>query len=79
MPKYSPNLNDIEHDFSALKRARMICLSIHILIKLFVIIVPNIVLSLFQITIIVLIKIETKIEYNKIKSTRNYFELCLTV
>ena len=47
--------------------------------KLFVIIVPNIVLSLFQITIIVLIKIETKIEYNKIKSTRNYFELCLTV
>jgi putative transposase len=22
-PKYSPNLNDIEHDFSALKRARM--------------------------------------------------------
>ena len=29
--------------------------------------------------IVVLIKIETKIEYNKIKSTRNYFELCLTV
>ena len=23
LPKYSPNLNDIEHDFSALKRARM--------------------------------------------------------
>ena len=22
-PKYSPNLNDIEHDFSALKRARI--------------------------------------------------------
>ena len=22
-PKYSPDLNDIEHDFSALKRARM--------------------------------------------------------
>ena len=79
MPKYSPNLNDIEHDFSALKRARMY-LSINTYIdKLFVIIVPNIVLSLFQITIIVLIKIETKIEYNKIKSTRNYFELCLTV
>jgi hypothetical protein len=32
-----------------------------------------------MITIVVLIKIETKIEYNKIKSTRNYFELCLTV
>jgi hypothetical protein len=29
--------------------------------------------------IVVLIKIEIKIEYNKIKSTRNYFELCLTV
>jgi hypothetical protein len=29
--------------------------------------------------IVVLIKIETKIEYNKIKSTRNYFELSLTV
>jgi hypothetical protein len=25
------------------------------------------------------IKIETKIKYNKIKLTRNYFELCLTV
>ena len=47
--------------------------------KLFVIIVPNIVLSLFKITTIVLIKIEIKIEYNKIKSTRNYFELCVTV
>ena len=23
LPKYSPDLNDIEHDFSALKRARM--------------------------------------------------------
>ena len=23
LPKYSPNFNDIEHDFSALKRARM--------------------------------------------------------
>ncbi|ABG52719.1 putative transposase gene of IS630 family insertion sequence ISY100h [Trichodesmium erythraeum IMS101] len=23
MPKYSPELNDIEHDFSALKSARM--------------------------------------------------------
>ena len=23
LPKYSPNLNDIEHDFSALKRAIM--------------------------------------------------------
>ena len=23
LPKYSPNLNDIEHDFSALKIARM--------------------------------------------------------
>ena len=23
LPKYSPNLNDIEHDFSALKRARI--------------------------------------------------------
>jgi hypothetical protein len=31
------------------------------------------------IVIVVLIKIETKIEYNKIKLTRNYFELCLTV
>ena len=29
--------------------------------------------------LVVLIKIETKFEYNKIKSTRNYFELCLTV
>ena len=29
--------------------------------------------------IVVLIKIETKIEYNKIKSTKKYFELCLTV
>ena len=29
--------------------------------------------------IVVLIKIEIKIEYNKIKSTRNYFELYLTV
>ena len=29
--------------------------------------------------IVVLIKIETKIEYNKIKSDRNYFELCLIV
>ena len=29
--------------------------------------------------IVILIKIGTKIEYNKIKSTRNYFELCLTV
>ena len=29
--------------------------------------------------IVFLIKIETKIEYNKIKSTRNYFELSLTV
>jgi putative transposase len=23
LPKYSPDLNDIEHDFSALKKARM--------------------------------------------------------
>ena len=23
LPKYSPDLNDIEHDFSALKRAKM--------------------------------------------------------
>jgi putative transposase len=23
LPKYSPDLNDIEHDFAALKRARM--------------------------------------------------------
>ena len=23
LPKYSPDLNDIEHDFSALKRARI--------------------------------------------------------
>ncbi|MFQ3614450.1 MAG: IS630 family transposase, partial [Cyanobacteriota bacterium] len=23
LPRYSPDLNDIEHDFSALKRARM--------------------------------------------------------
>jgi putative transposase len=23
LPKYSPNLNEIDHDFSALKRARM--------------------------------------------------------
>jgi hypothetical protein len=29
--------------------------------------------------IVVLIKIKTKIESNKIKSARNYFELCLTV
>ena len=29
--------------------------------------------------IVVVIKIKTKIEYNKIKSTRNYFELFLTV
>ena len=29
--------------------------------------------------IVILIKIETKNEYNKIKLTRNYFELCLTV
>ena len=29
--------------------------------------------------IVVLIKIETKIEYNKIRSTTNYFELYLTV
>ena len=79
MPKHSPDLNEIEHDFSALKRARMY-LSINTYIdKLFVIIVPNIVLSLFKITTIVLIKIEIKIEYNKIKSTRNYFELCVTV
>ena len=37
--------------------------------------------SLFEMTIVivVLIKIETKIEYNKIKSTISYFELCLTV
>ena len=34
---------------------------------------------LMSIVIVVLIKIEIKIEYNKIKSTRNYFELCLTV
>ena len=33
----------------------------------------------FFIFIVILIKIETKIEHNKIKSTRNYFELCLTV
>ena len=32
-----------------------------------------------SIVIVVLIKIEIKIEYNKIKSTRNYFELFLTV
>ena len=36
-------------------------------------------LDLEIIPIVVLIKIETKIEYNKIKPTRNYFELCLTV
>ena len=35
LPKYSPNLNDIEHDFSTLKIARMIHLSTHILMKLF--------------------------------------------
>ena len=33
---------------------------------------------LMSIVIVVLIKIQIKIEYNKIKSTRNYFELCLT-
>ena len=31
------------------------------------------------IVIVVLIKIETRIGYNKIKSTRKHFELCLTV
>ena len=30
MPKYSPDLNDIEHDFSASKRARMYS---HIIIR----------------------------------------------
>ena len=36
-------------------------------------------LSSLRKSMVFLIKIETKNEYNKIKSTRNYFELCLTV
>ena len=36
-------------------------------------------LSSLRKSMVVLIKIETKNEYNKIQSTRNYFELCLTV
>ena len=54
LPKYSPDLNEIKHDFSALKRARIyspINTSIH---EIFVIIVPNSVSFLFKITISVL-------------------------
>jgi hypothetical protein len=60
------------------KELECIHLSIYLLITLFVIVVPNSISFLFK-NIFILIKIETKIEYNKIKSTRKYFELCLTV
>ena len=48
MPKYSPNLNEIEHDFSALKRARMYLPINTYIDKLFVIIVPDSVSFLFK-------------------------------
>lgn len=56
LPKYSPELNEIEHDLSALKRSRMYAdpgTSIdEIMMKLFGIIVLANVLFLFEITII---------------------------
>jgi transposase len=39
LPKYSPDLNDIEHDFSALKELKCMRLLAHLLMKLFVLIV----------------------------------------
>ena len=50
LPKYSPDFNDIEHDFSLLKRAVFTYQYISIW-KLFVIIVQNNVSLLFEITI----------------------------
>ena len=52
LPKYSPNLNHIEHDFSALKRVIMYAsINTFFLMKIFVIFVQNSVLLLFKITI----------------------------
>ena len=51
LPKYSPDLNEIEHDFSALKRAKMYSPINSLLMKLFVIIIPNSVSFLFTKTI----------------------------
>jgi putative transposase len=51
LPKYSPDLNEIEHDFSALKRAKMYSPINSLLMKLFVIIIPNYVSFLFTKTI----------------------------
>ena len=45
LPKYSTDLNDIEHDFSALKRARMYAPVGTPLMKLFVLIMSPIAVS----------------------------------
>ena len=51
LPQYSPDLNDIKHDFSALKRYRMYSPINKYLDKIFVIVAQNSVSFLFKITI----------------------------
>jgi transposase len=51
LPKYSPDLNDIEHDFSALKRARMYAPMTRLLMKLSALTVAFSVSALFETTI----------------------------